>query len=134
MNLLGNAYDYEGPMLWSASLVHDDSVSDAQILEDVESVIGSLRNGTVSNQELATARTKIRSSLYDVVGSPDRFGLVEILASTALFDDDPTEINRIESRFAKVTPKQIQSVARRYLTPANLTVIHLLAGAKGPQS
>ena len=134
MNLLGNAYDYEGPMLWSASLVHDDSVSDAQILEDVESVIGSLRNGTVSNQELATARTKIRSSLYDVVGSPDRFGLVEILASTALFDDDPTEINRIESRFVKVTPKQIQSVARRYLTPANLTVIHLLAGAKGPQS
>lgn len=131
INLLGNAYDYEGPMLWSASLVHDDSVSDRQILDDVQSVIASLQEHPVSAAELTTARTKIRSALYDVVGSPDRFGLVEILACTALFDDDPTEINRIEARFAKVTPQQIQSVARRYLVSTNLTVVHLLAGAAG---
>ncbi len=129
VNLLGTAYDYEGPMLWSASLVHDSGLDEARVLTEVESVIASLRHSPVSAAELATARTKVRSALYDVAGSPDRFGLVEILASLALFDNDPTAVNRIESRLGKITPKQIQTVARKYLVPTNRTVVHLRAGA-----
>jgi zinc protease len=134
MNLLGNPYDYEGPMLWSASLVHDESISDQQILDDVDAVMAALRTHPVTAAELTTARTKIRSSLYDVVGSPDRFGLVEILASTALFDDDPNRLNHIEERFARVTAAQIRSVAQRYLVATNRTVVHLHAGAAGKKS
>lgn len=131
VNLLGNPYDYEGPMLWSASLVHDPAVSDQQIAEDVARVFSQVKNHRVSAEELAAARTKIRSSLYDVVGSPDRFGLIGILASGALFDNDPALINRIEGRFARVTPADIQRVAKRYLQDSNLTVLHLEAGAAG---
>jgi predicted Zn-dependent peptidase len=131
VNLLGNPYDYEGPMLWSASLLHDPTVSDQQIAADVESVIAELRNHRVQIGELDAARTKIRSALYDVVGSPDRFGLIGILATGALFDNDPNVINHLEERFASVTPQQIQSVARRYLAKDNLTILHVLAGASG---
>jgi predicted Zn-dependent peptidase len=131
VNLLGNPYDYEGPMLWSASLLHDPTVSDQQIATDVESVIARLRDHRVQIGELNAARTKIRSALYDVVGSPDRFGLIGILATGALFDNDPNVINHLEERFASVTPQQIQSVARRYFAKENLTILHVLAGASG---
>jgi predicted Zn-dependent peptidase len=129
INLLGTPYDYEGPMLWSASLVHDNNIEDAQVLRDIDAVIAELQQRLVSPSEITRARTKVRSSLYDVVGSPTRFGLVEILASTALFDNDPNVINHIESRLQAITPKQLQSVAQKYLQPQNRTVVHLLPGA-----
>jgi hypothetical protein len=133
INLLGTPYDYEGPMLWSASIIHDKNISDAQILDALDGVITDVQKHGVRREELIRARTKVRSSLYDIVGSPTRFGLVEILASSALFDDKPDLINHIEERLATVSSTQIMSVARRYLTHKNRTVIHLLAGAESPK-
>ena len=42
----------------------------------------------------------MRSGFYNVIGSASRFGLVDLLASLALFDDDPARINRLEANFA----------------------------------
>ena len=128
MNLIGNMFDYEGPMLWAASLIHDPSASDAKIMADVEEVIGRLRTELIGRAELERAITKIRSSLYDVAGSATRFGLVDLLASFSLFDDDPAKINRIEGEFRKVTPELLRATARKYLVPANRTRLTLLAG------
>jgi predicted Zn-dependent peptidase len=133
INLLGSPYDYEGPMLWSASLVHDKSVSDAQVLREFDAVIDELQTRPVGQDEMQRARTKVRSALYDIAGSPTRFGLIEILACAALFDDNPAAINRIEARLASVSPEQIREVARKYLSPSNRTVMHLQAGAEASQ-
>ncbi len=40
------------------------------------------------------------------------FGRANLLASFALFDDDPARINRLEAEFAKVTPALVQKTAR----------------------
>ena len=128
MNLVGNMFDYEGPMLWAASLIHDPGASDATIMADVDDVIARLKTELVGTSELERARTKIRSSLYDVAGSATRFGLVDLLASFALFDDDPARINRLEGEFRKVTPELLRATARKYLTAANRTRLSLLAG------
>ncbi|HXQ64614.1 MAG TPA: pitrilysin family protein [Steroidobacteraceae bacterium] len=125
INLSGNMFDYDGPALWSAFLIHDPGVADAQILRDVDEVISHLQTELVSPAELERALTKIRSALYDVAGSPTRFGLVELLASFALYDDDPARINRLEAEFRKVTPELLRRTAQQYLVPTNRTCLSL---------
>ncbi len=72
---------------------------------------------------LARARVKMRSALYDAVDGFFGFGRADLLASYALFDNDPTKINRIEAEFEKVTPALVQKVAREYLRTTNRTVL-----------
>ena len=83
----------------------------------------------VTTAELERALTKIRSGLYDLAGSPTRFGLTTLLASFALFDDDPARINELEAQFRKVTPADLAATAREYLRPGNRTELSLKAGA-----
>ena len=130
INLLGNMFNYSGPMLWSASLVHDPSTTDAQIMAAFDENIARIRSEPVTLDELDRARRTIRSQLYDLVGSSTRLGLVDLLACFALFDDDPARINRIEAEFAKITPELVQRTAQEYLRPENRTVLTLEAGKK----
>ena len=58
---------------------------------------------------------KLRSDFYDQVGQFNGFGRADLLASFALFDDDPKRINDIEAQFRKVTPAMIQKTAQEYL-------------------
>ena len=77
------------------------------------------------------ALTKLRASLYDLAGSSTRFGLVDLLACFALFDDDPARINRLEADFRAVSPELIRDVARTYLTPARRTMQVVEPGRAG---
>jgi predicted Zn-dependent peptidase len=128
INLLGNMFDYEGPSQWAVYLVHDSASTPAAITADLDAVIAELQSTPVPAAELARARTKIRSELYDLAGSPTRFGLIGILAAFSLYDDDPTKINRIEDEFSKVTPALIRETARKYLVPSRRTTLTLLPG------
>ena len=65
----------------------------------------------------------MRSALYDATESTFGFGRANLLASFALFDDDPARINRLESEFRKVTPELMMKTAREYLRPGNRTVL-----------
>jgi zinc protease len=132
INLLGNMFNYSGPMLWTASLIHDPAQTDAEILAAFDANIERITREPVTQEELDRARTQIRSSLYDLVGSSTRFGLADLLACFALFDDDPTRINRIESEFAKVTPAMLRQTAGRYLRPENRTILQVLPDPAKP--
>jgi predicted Zn-dependent peptidase len=57
------------------------------------------------------------------------FGRADLLASFALFDDDPSRINRIEAEFAAVTPELIQQTAQEYLRSTNRTILTVEPGA-----
>ena len=63
--------------------------------------------------------------MYDKIGQFGGFGLVDMLASFALFDDDPARVNTLDEKFAQVTPELIQKTAKEYLRPENRTVIEL---------
>jgi len=132
INLLGNMFNYSGPMLWSASLVHDPATSEAQIMAAIDANIDRIRTEPVTNEELDRARRTIRSQLYDMVGSSTRLGLVDLLACFALFDDDPARINSIEAQFAKVTPELVLRTAQQYLVKENRTVLVLQPVEKQP--
>lgn len=128
---LGSMFNYRGPMLWAFNFTHDPDKTDAQIVAAVDQVIDDVRRRPVSQEELDRARTKFRSGLYAGIDSQGHLGLVDLLASYALFDNDPGAVDRIEDGFAKVTAADLQRVARDYLRPDNRSIYTILPGQKG---
>ena len=122
-------FDYDGPMIWAGYLVHDQTQDPEAIIADFDQVISDLREQPVDQATLDRAMIKFRSGFYETQGS--RFGIsrADLLASFALFDDDPEKINEIESNMAAVTPELIQQVAQDYLRPENRSLLFLEAGA-----
>lgn len=125
INLLGNMFNYNGPMLWMASLIHDPGTSADDILKTVDGVIEEARTKQVDRATLSRALVKLRSDLYDNMGGFFGFGRADLLASFALFDDNPARINTLEQELAKVTPELILKTAQEYLRPGNRTVLIL---------
>ncbi len=83
---------------------------------------------SVDAATLDRARVKMRSTFYKDVEGSDGSGRANLLAFFALFYDDPARINRIESRFAAVTPELIRKTAEDYLRPANRTIFTIVPG------
>jgi predicted Zn-dependent peptidase len=133
---LGDMYNINGPTLWDVSLYYDKDKTPEQILAVFDGVIESVRSKPVDQATLDRAHVKIRSDLYDKIEQFNGFGRADLLASFALFDDDPARINQIESAFRKVTPELIQKTAQEYLGKDNRTILIIepKAEAKAPAS
>ncbi len=130
-NLLGNQFDYQGPMLWMASLFHDPEHSPKEIVSAIDAAIEPLRHAPVDPETLERARVKARSDYYADLEQRYGFGRADLLASYALFDGDPAAVNRIEPSLLAVTPELIQKTAEEWLRPTNRTVVALQpAGGK----
>lgn len=127
---LGNMFDYNGPMLWISNVTYDSTVSSNQILEQYDNAIADLNN--ITQEDVDLALVKMRSFLYDAMGAQFGLGKVNLLASFALFDDDPAKINRLESEFKKITPAIIKQTAQKYLNPKNRTI--LIIEPKAPKA
>jgi predicted Zn-dependent peptidase len=125
INYLGNMFNYKGPMLFMADLNHDPATAPDAIVKAWDASVESLRTRPVDKETLDRARVKLRSGLYDSMGQIGGFGLADMLASFALFDDNPARINTLVSEFDKVTPALIQKTAQEYLRPKNRTVLVL---------
>jgi zinc protease len=130
INMLGNMFNYQGPMLLAAEVRYDPTTKPETILEAMDVSIAPLQTKPVDQQTLDRARVKLRSSLYDTMGEFGGFGLMDLLASFALFDDDPARVNSLVGQFDKVTPELIQKTAEEYLRPGNRTVIELQPAPK----
>lgn len=120
---LGNMYNYNGPMLWTVAFIHDPAKTREQITAALDSVIEDVRTRPVSAEELARARTKLRSNLYNLADPSTRFGLIDLLAVGAMWENDPQWVNRLEAGFDKVTPALLLATAKEYLRPTNRSIL-----------
>jgi predicted Zn-dependent peptidase len=93
-------------------------------------VVEKIRKEGLDQATLDRARLKMRSALYADLEQFAGFGRANLLASFALFDDDPSRINRLETEFAKVTPALVQKTATEYLRSSNRTVYVITPGKK----
>ncbi len=123
INYLGNMYNYNGPMLFAVNLIHDDRFTPQEILAANDAIIEQLQNKPLPQSELDRALVKLRSGLYDTMTQLGGFGRADLLASFALFDDNPQAINQLEANFRKVTPALIQKTAQEYFRKTNRTVV-----------
>ena len=130
--LLGNMFNYAGPMLWMGSLIHEPTSSTDEILSTMDAVIARLQQTPVEQARIDRALVKLRSSLYDELAQLNGVGTADFLACFALFDDDPSRLNRLESEFRTVTPALIQKTAQEYLRPTNRTVLVVEPGQAAP--
>jgi predicted Zn-dependent peptidase len=122
INYLGNMFNYNGPMLWMMDLIYDGSVNPDSIVQQLDGAIADIEKG-INPAMLQLAQVKMRSDLYDNLGSFYGIGLTDLLASFALFDDNPGRVNNLEQEFAKVTPELVQRTIRQYLKPENRTIL-----------
>ncbi|MEZ5679770.1 MAG: pitrilysin family protein [Erythrobacter sp.] len=127
---LGNEYNYNGPMLWSGFLIHGAEHDHEEILADLDAVVTDLQTNLVGEEELDRARTKARAALYNMLGDGNRIGLVDLLASFALFDGNPGRVNSLEQEISAVTPELIRKTAREYLRSTNRSIITLSPAPK----
>jgi predicted Zn-dependent peptidase len=128
---LGNMFDYSGPMLWIAQFFHDSTTAPDKLLGAIDGVLETVRTKGLDQATLDRARVKMRSDLYASIEQFAGFGKANLLASFALFDDDPGRINRLDDEFAKVTTALVQKTAAEYLRPANRTVYLIKPGKTG---
>jgi predicted Zn-dependent peptidase len=132
---LGTMFDYAGPMLWISQFLHDSDVPADKLVQAFDTAVATLQNAPVDQATLDRALVKMRSSLYADIEQFAGFGRANLLASFALFDNDPARINRLEAEFAKVTPQLLQETAKEYLRPGNRTIYVITPGAKpAPES
>ncbi|MDG2374836.1 MAG: pitrilysin family protein [Woeseiaceae bacterium] len=127
--LLGNMLNYKGPMLWLASFVHDADVDDGRIVSAIDRVMASVQDVPINADTLARAKIKWRSNFYNNASETFGFGRADLLASLALYDDNPARLNQFEAEIMKVTPEIIQATAQEYLRSSNRTILVLEAGA-----
>jgi zinc protease len=120
-------------MLWMAQFFHDTSTPSDKLLAAIDGVIAPVRKQGLDEATLDRARTKIRSNLYTNLEQFAGFGRANLLASFALFDDDPSRINRLEDEFRKVTPAIVRKTAEEYLRAGNRTVYVIKPGKTGEQ-
>jgi predicted Zn-dependent peptidase len=123
INYLGNMFNYNGPMLFAVDLIHDEKFTPQEILAANDAVVEQIQNKPLPQSELDRAMVKLRSGLYDTMTQLGGFGRADLLASFALFDDNPQAINQIEANFRKVTPALIQKTAKEFLRKTNRTVV-----------
>ena len=123
---LGSMFDVYGPMLWTVYMIHDSDKPAGEIVKVIDEEVTRLQSTPVTKEELELAVIKRRSDLYAEQEQFVRFGRANLLASYALFDDDPEMVNRLEDEFRKVTPELIQKTAREYLRPENRTILEIV--------
>lgn len=121
INYLGNMFNYNGPMIWMADLIHDSKVKPDSIIADFDKAVQSIDK--ITQKDLDLALIKIRSQLYDIIGGNFGIGKLDLLACFALFDDDPSRINTIEAAFKKITPEMVKKTAKEYLRSSNRTIL-----------
>ena len=124
-NLLGNNFDFDGPMLYTIRVDYKIDRKATEVLAAMDDVIGEIQRNAVTAEDLSRARTAFESSFFEEIegGSIPGFGRANLLAAFTLFDDDPNKINTILQELQKVTPADVQEAARRWLVPANRTSI-----------
>jgi predicted Zn-dependent peptidase len=127
---LGNMFNYNGPNLWHLSLFHDMETSSDEVLAEIEKVLERVRREPIDQKTIDRAVVKMRSDLYDIMGGFVGFGQADLLASFALFDDDPSRINSLEDEFRAVTPELMKRTAEEYLRPTAMTTFTVTPGAE----
>ena len=130
INELGNQFNYFGPMLWTVSVFHNSDKPAALLISAMDEEIDAIIAKPVDAATLARAKTKMRSALFRSIDEQNGLGKLDLLASFALFDNNPALVNKLEAGFMAVTPALLQKTAREFLRRDNRTIYTVLPGAK----
>ncbi len=127
---LGNPFEYNGPTLMTTFLVDPEGTPAAKVLAAYDETIQELATKGPTAEQLARVQTKMRSDWYDQMEQP--INRASLIAHAALFDGDAARVNTIPAAIDKITPKEVQAFAQKYLVPSNRTVVERNPAPKAP--
>jgi len=125
---LGNAFDYNGPVLLSTFIVYPTNRKESEVLSAYDAVIAELATKGPAREELERIRAKMRSDWYGQLEIPIQRAIT--LANATLFDGNPQRVNEVPEELARVTADEIKAFASKYLVPANRTIIDRVPAAQ----
>jgi len=128
LNYFGNEFDYTGPMIMTTRTTYKPGHTADEIIKEMDAVIAEVTSKGVTDKEVADAKIRYRSNLYDQIESGQ--GKAHLLSALALFRDDPQQINSLLTPFENVTAAQVKAAAAKYLVATNRTVIDRVPEAK----
>ena len=128
LNYFGNEFDYTGPMIMTTRTTYKHGHTADEVIKEMDAVIAELTSKGVTDKELADAKIRYRSNLYDQLESGQ--GKAHLLSALALFRDDPQQINSLLTPFENVAAAQVKAAAAKYLVATNRTVIDRTPEAK----
>jgi zinc protease len=120
-NVAAFSDENRGPGLFSVigTVAPGKAVADLEAAIDAE--IERVKTGPIEPWEMEKARNNARSQLVNSLGTV--LGRAIALGQDALFYDQPGRLNTTAARIAKVTPEDVQRVARQYLVKTGRTVV-----------
>jgi predicted Zn-dependent peptidase len=124
---LGNAFDYNGPVLLSTFIVYPTNRKESDVLSAYDAVIADLVARGPGREELERIGAKMRSDWYGQLEIPLQRAIA--LANATLFDGNPQRVNDVPEELARVTADEIKAFAGKYLVPANRTIINRVPAA-----
>ncbi len=116
----GGAYNTRDPFLVSveASLVN---VNDLQYVKDrITTTLEKAKSDSPDLKAMEAARMNIKNSFRMRIDNPTT--IAENLSFFTWLSGDPESLNRYYANYDKVTPADLQRVAKKYFTPERLTV------------
>ena len=98
----------------------------------VVAVLDGLKKQPVDAKELEKAKNQEISGF--ILGRDTDEEKAVALASAAVIGKDPDLVNTELDRYLKVTPADIQRVAKEYFVPEHATVLLITPAARGPRN
>ncbi len=118
---LGDAWDYDGPVLLTVFSIYKPTSSADEVVQVVEEELRRIAKDGIPEAELARVKTKLESDLYDRLETP--LWRAVALARAQLFDGDAATVNAIPVRIRAVTSEDLRRLAATVLVPSNRSVV-----------
>ena len=131
---IDDIFGYNGPTQMVTRILHKPEYSSEKTLAAFDALIREVQDSGISEDELHQLKVKWRSDYFSTLeggrGGMPRYGLMHLLASFTLFDNEPQLVNGILDGFLAVKREEIQAVAKRVLRSENRAIVFRKPAAK----
>jgi predicted Zn-dependent peptidase len=111
------------PSLFYVYAVPHNNVSNKELAREVQKILNSLKTKKISNKEISAAIKRIKVAFYG--GLASNYGLARALADSELIFGDWKKMFELYEQVFKTNADDLQSIAKKYLTESNKTLVRL---------
>jgi predicted Zn-dependent peptidase len=127
INPLGTLFDYQDPMLWTVYFLVRGGVSPQKALTAFNEAILRCSRFPLRQDDIDRAKIATKSDLLEMLSINKKDGRANTLASLAVFDQDPTYVNRMMAQLDFITVDQVSKVAQKYLSQDHQSILIVMA-------
>lgn len=126
LNLYAGFADRRDPYLLVFNATLKDEKDMAYVEEAIFNELERVKKEPVPAELLADIKSNLKYSFANALGTTD--GVAGVLAGYLSLNADPETVNKLFDLYEKVTPEDIQEMAKRYFQKTNSTVVTLTGG------